>query len=343
MHARLGIIVLAGIAAIAVACGGKPETVVWRVIAPDGLNVREAADPKARVVAQLVFNDEVIVERYGDVEQTLHGKTGKWAQVKHDGGTGWVFAPFLAKRDATPPFSLAARLTTARVVPLRHRDKSVFLRQTTALPLSDEQTRLAISETERRLLMQDSAYAQRSGDVLHVRMPSGKRVAYTNRHDENLGPIGYYYHGYERVSGAFIIVSIGNGMMGVTVLGAHGGRPINAIMQAGQGGGVRPAFSPDRRHVCLMSYEAKDRKQPRNRRYVRIWPVQSGMVGAPSEVAVDDDAETTVIPVWIENDALRLVREQSTSSYWPARTNAVMTNRLVTYENGAWVVRQLSP
>ena len=98
----------------ALACGDtKPAAGTEKFsTAQSGLIVRKGPSATAEKLGMISYGTAVKVLGEGDKEETIAGKTGRWARISFKGGEAWVFGGFLA--DAKPaPRAAADRIATA--------------------------------------------------------------------------------------------------------------------------------------------------------------------------------------------------------------------------------------
>ena len=67
------------------------------VNAKRGLIVRERPGIKYKKLSSLPFGSEVKILEYSEEENTVNGRTDRWAKIKTDDSAGWVFNAYLIK------------------------------------------------------------------------------------------------------------------------------------------------------------------------------------------------------------------------------------------------------
>lgn len=322
------------------ACSPKEKEIVLRVISPNGLNVRASADPASRVVGQLRFNDEVRILRHADKEQTLHGKTGRWAEIRYEGGTGWVFSPFLVDRTHTPALDDNARIRLAHAVPATQEDRLAerWFKQKWHL---GEGNHFNVTQiTEKMFLSQDFQIARRTNDVLYLKLKSGKWLMKKNRTGSPAKILGYYYQGYQKDAGLYIVVHGYYEGLSMGLYRDTDGVNIATNMPDGFHLDEYPAFSPNKKSVCLIGIDSRHAGMSSKRCIVVAGVSRKGWE-RKKILAIDSDPIVPVVPVWIENDALRLIRgpHPGNNRFF----EYVSTNRLFLFNGKDWQVRQLFP
>lgn len=76
------------------------------VSAVGGLRVRDSAGLSGKTVAQLPFNDEVIILERSGKNETIDGLTRPWVKIRSRDKSGWAYEGFLAE---APVKKLASR------------------------------------------------------------------------------------------------------------------------------------------------------------------------------------------------------------------------------------------
>ncbi len=81
--------------AIAPNCGGDSGGIAMYASAKSGLVVRSAPSTGSEKLGLIPYRGEVTVLDQGENEETIAGKTGRWAMIDYDGQDAWVFGGFL--------------------------------------------------------------------------------------------------------------------------------------------------------------------------------------------------------------------------------------------------------
>lgn len=325
---------------VILSCSPKEKEIVWRVISPNGLNVRADADPASRVVGQLRFNDEVRILRHADKEQTLHGKTGRWAEIRYESGKGWVFSPFLVDRTHTPALDDNARIRLARAVPATHEDRLAERWFKEKWHLGEGNHFNVTRITEKMFLAQDFQIAHRTNDVLYLKLKSGKWLMKKNRTGSPAKILGYYYQGHQKDTGLYTVVHGFYEGLSLGLFRDTDGMDVSTNMLAGFHLDEYPAFSPDKKSACLIGIDSYHAGAS-SARCIVVASISRIGLEKKKILAIDSDPIVPVVPVWIENDALRLIRgpHPGNNQFF----EYVSTNRLYVFNGKDWQVRQLFP
>ena len=100
--------------ALAVHCGDASSGIAMYASAKSGLVVRSTPSTNGKKLGLIPYRGEVTVLAQGDTEETISGKTGRWARIDYpDAGDqeAWVFGGFLTA--SQPDTAPAAPLVTA--------------------------------------------------------------------------------------------------------------------------------------------------------------------------------------------------------------------------------------
>ena len=99
--------------ALAVHCGDASSGIAMYASAKSGLVVRSTPSTNGKKLGLIPYRGEVTVLAQGDTEETISGKTGRWARIDYpDAGDqeAWVFGGILtaSQPDTAPATVIAA-------------------------------------------------------------------------------------------------------------------------------------------------------------------------------------------------------------------------------------------
>ncbi|MES0492047.1 MAG: SH3 domain-containing protein [Leptospirales bacterium] len=73
------------------------EADYYYVLAHSGLSLREQPSSDSLKLKKIPYNTKIVVEKFTDVKNTFQGIKNRWARVRYNGTTGFVFSGFLSR------------------------------------------------------------------------------------------------------------------------------------------------------------------------------------------------------------------------------------------------------
>ncbi|MCR9144207.1 MAG: SH3 domain-containing protein [bacterium] len=117
---------------LSIHCGESASGIAMYASAKSGLIVRSAPSTGSEKLGLIPYRGEVTVLEQGENEETIAGKTGRWALIDHNGQDGWVFGGFLTasqpeKAPAAPKVTSLEAGDIACYVELDYGDRQVSM------------------------------------------------------------------------------------------------------------------------------------------------------------------------------------------------------------------------
>ena len=319
-----------------VSCSAKKEQIIRRVISLNGLNIRLHPSVKSRIVSVLQFNDEIEVIETSTKESVIHGKKGYWVKVKKGNYTGWVFSPFLRDRNSTPTYILSQRIKLAKLLGRNHEDRISEQLFRIKKKYGEGNYFRVVALTEKIFLRNDSSVARRTNRNLYLRTDN-RWILKKDSTSKGIDYFGYFYQGLFPDAKLYLLIKGFYEGKSVLLINQSTGTELTNTMPKKFHVIDTPSISPDRKHILLIGIDGLYSGLSNNQCITILKSTKNRWDRVFTTQIQDVDPTIKVIPVWLENDAVRLAR----ISIHDNSTNIHTLNHLIVFENKKWVLKDI--